>query len=47
MTGSRQRCCSPTEPCPECLAYCAWLSRDLMRCSAGAPPQARTIERPM
>ena len=30
MTGSRhERCCPPTEPCPECLAYYAWLNRDL------------------
>jgi hypothetical protein len=30
MSGSRhERCCPPTEPCPECLAYYAWLNRDL------------------
>ena len=30
MTGRPiERCCPPTEPCPECLAYYAWLNRDL------------------
>jgi hypothetical protein len=24
-----ERCCQPTEPCPDCLAYFAWLNRDL------------------
>jgi hypothetical protein len=37
MSGSRlERCCPPTEPCPECLAYYAWLNR-------GKPQTARTL----
>jgi hypothetical protein len=32
MTGKGdERCCLPTEPCRECLAYYAWLNRDLDR----------------
>jgi hypothetical protein len=30
MSGNpHERCCPPTELCPECLAYYAWLNRDL------------------
>ena len=32
MTVRRDEpCCPPTEPCRECLAYYAWLNRDLDR----------------
>jgi hypothetical protein len=42
MTGSpHERCCPPDEPCPECLAYYAWLNRDLDRGTAAAEGDRR------
>jgi len=29
MTSRDERGCPPTEPCRDCLAYYAWLNRDL------------------
>jgi hypothetical protein len=29
MTNRDERCCPATDPCVDCLAYFAWLNRDL------------------
>lgn len=47
MTSQDERCCPATEPCRDCLAYFAWLNRDLdQRISAGEDDRKNGVAEP-